>query len=118
MELELNHISVSVEGDYYQVLFEDRGDTGEDLDPDSKYFLIQRQFEIPDDDKVYLECHKFEYSGHFDFLTAELYSNKLVLKTAKKKHPDFTVRFSLESLKNTNLFKTLKTMIPNMKRRK
>jgi hypothetical protein len=45
MRFHANHVSSSVSGDYYQVMFEAEEDTN---DPDSPYLLIQRQFETSD----------------------------------------------------------------------
>ncbi|GAC28881.1 hypothetical protein [Brumicola pallidula] len=43
MELQFKTVSVTISGDYYQVLFHD------DLDVDDEpYFMIQRQFEFPE----------------------------------------------------------------------
>ena len=43
MRLQFKTVSVTISGDYYQVLFHD------DLDiEDEPHFLIQRQFEFPD----------------------------------------------------------------------
>ena len=41
--LEFKTVSVTISGDYYQILFHD----GLDIE-DEPYFLIQRQFEFPD----------------------------------------------------------------------
>ena len=34
-------------------------------DPDSPYFLIQRQFETSDGGRCYIETHDEKYIGHF-----------------------------------------------------
>jgi len=62
MQFHANHVSSSVSGDYYQVMFEAEEDTN---DADSPYFLIQRQFETSDDGRCYLETHDEKYIGHF-----------------------------------------------------
>ena len=41
---QFKEVSVSIEGDYYQVMFDDGLDT-----EDEPYFMIQRQFEFPDE---------------------------------------------------------------------
>jgi len=48
IEKTFKHASASEAGDYYQVSFDD-GDDYEAKDIGGRYFLIQRQFEFPDD---------------------------------------------------------------------
>jgi hypothetical protein len=62
MRFQANHISTSVAGDYYQVMFEAEDDSA---DPASPYLLIQRQFEMPDAGECYIETHDATYIGHF-----------------------------------------------------
>lgn len=52
MKFHANHVSASIDGDYYQVLFEAKKDTSEFESP---YLLIQRQFEDPDGGVCYVE---------------------------------------------------------------
>ena len=58
MKIALNYMSVSISGDYYQVSFDSKEDDGTDEITDDPYFLIQRQFEMADGGKVYIESHK------------------------------------------------------------
>ena len=62
MRFHANHVSSSVSGDYYQVMFEAEEETN---DPDSPYFLIQRQFETSDGGRCYIETHDEKYIGIF-----------------------------------------------------
>jgi hypothetical protein len=62
MLFRANHISTSVSGNYYQAMFEARKDSE---NPDSPYLLMQRQFEVPDGGKCYIETHDEKYIGHF-----------------------------------------------------
>jgi hypothetical protein len=66
MEFHANHVStgLSVGGDYYQATFTVEDDTDE-LDSDSPYLLIQRDFEMPGDGSCYVETHDERYRGHF-----------------------------------------------------
>ena len=50
--LEFKTVSVTISGDYYQILFHD----GLDIE-DEPYFLIQRQFEFPDGGVCNFESH-------------------------------------------------------------
>ena len=52
MELQFKTVSVTISGDYFQVLFHD------DLDVDDEpYFMIQRQFEFPEGEVCHFESH-------------------------------------------------------------
>jgi hypothetical protein len=62
MRFHANYVSTSVSGDYYQAMFEAERDTD---DPASPYLLMQRQFEMPDGGRCYIETHDEKYVGHF-----------------------------------------------------
>jgi len=49
---EFKKVSVTVNGDYYQIVFDDGLDTD-----DEPYFMIQRQFEFPDGGVCQFESH-------------------------------------------------------------
>ena len=51
--------SVSISGDYYQVMFDDDLD-----DADAPYFLVQCDFEFPGR-KCYIECKNEKLIGHY-----------------------------------------------------
>jgi hypothetical protein len=65
MKITLNYVSVSIEGDYYQVHFSANKDNGSSEITDDPYFLIQPQFEMPDGGEVYIESHDDNYIGHY-----------------------------------------------------
>jgi hypothetical protein len=67
---DFNEVSISIAGDYYQVLFDDRLDT--EVEP---YFMIQAEFEFPDDQECYFESHREELIGHYKPLSASLSKN-------------------------------------------
>ena len=67
IQMRFNSVSASEDGDYLQVLFEEKVD---DLEAD--YFLVQRQFEFPDEGKVNIECTNTRLCGHFAVTTAAL----------------------------------------------
>ena len=71
-------------GEYFQVLFE-----GEQHG-DEVYFLIQRQFEIPDDGTCYVETHIPETRGHFRIRFAALDRNKLRIQLPGKEEWEIT----------------------------
>ena len=77
MRFHANHVSSSVSGDYYQVMFEAEEETN---DPDSPYFLIQRQFETSDGGRCYLETHDEKYIGHFLLRRVEFTPERLSIE--------------------------------------
>ena len=77
MRFRAIHISTSVAGDYYQVMFAAEEDTD---DPDSPYLLLQRQFEMPDGGECYIEMHDRDYSGHFLLRRVEFTRRELLIK--------------------------------------
>ena len=77
MRFHANHVSSSVSGDYYQVMFEAEEETN---DPDSPYFLIQRQFETSDGGSCHLETHDEKYIGHFLLRRVEFTPERLSIE--------------------------------------
>ena len=65
MKIRLDYVSASVAGDYYQVMFEDKEEDEGDEILDTPYVLIQRQFEMPDGGRIYIETHDESFIGHF-----------------------------------------------------
>ncbi len=63
MKITLNFVDVSIEGDYYQVHFGAKEDDGSTKITDDPYFLIQRQFEMPDGGEVRLSRAKITRNG-------------------------------------------------------
>ena len=77
MRFHANHVSSSVSGDYYQVMFEAEEDTN---DPDSPYLLIQRQIETSDGGRCYIETHDEKYIGHFLLRRVEFTPERLSIE--------------------------------------
>ena len=92
MRFHANHVSTSVSGDYYQVLFEASEDTS---DPTSLYLLIQRQFELSDGGRCYLETHDERYTGHFRLRRIEFVPDRLVIEIDRSREHLVHVTFSL-----------------------
>jgi hypothetical protein len=92
MQFHANHVSTSVAGDYYQALFEASEDTS---DPVSPYLLIQRQFEIPDDGRCYIETHDEQYTGHFRLRRIEFAPDRIVVELDRSGQNVVQVTFRL-----------------------
>ena len=71
-------------GDYFQALFE------KERESDEAYFLIQRQFEIPDDGKCYIETHIPEARGNFQIHFAELGRDRFIIQLPGQENWDIT----------------------------
>ncbi len=114
MKIDLNYVSVSIAGDYYQVSFDVKKDDGSDEITDEPYFLIQRQFEMPDDDKVYIESHNEHYIGHFHINKATLQTNKIHIELNRRDYSNIQISFKAPEKVFQELSDALKTMIPNI----
>ena len=75
VEMQFNFVSASEAGDYFQVLFEEEKDNDE-----KGYFLMQRQFEFPDEDEFYLESDDNRFCGHFQIAAASLSRDEFCLE--------------------------------------
>jgi len=94
--------------DYYQVLFED------EIDSDKEYFLIQSQFEFPDNDECYIESNDFNYCGHYRIHNAVLTDNRLTIEIDRKSHKDIIVVFQILLENYREVQRILKIMIPHL----
>lgn len=92
MRFQANHISTSVAGDYYQVMFEAEEDTD---DPGSPYLLIQRQFETPDGGECYIELRDERYVGHFLLRRVEFTSKTLSIEFDRPRDNLISVTFDM-----------------------
>lgn len=108
-EFYFKEASISIAGDYYQVLFYDGLDT--EVEP---YFMIQAQFEFPDGGECYFESHREELIGHYKAISASLSNN--VLRVSYGQHPtnNVEVRFSATDDEYNRLASTLTEMIPEI----
>ncbi len=113
--LRLLNISVyvSIEGDYYQVSFDAKEDDGSSRMADAPYFLIQRQFEMPDRGEVYIESHDDNYIGHYTVNRATLQRSKIHLELDRSDYSDIEISFKANEKKFKELCNALKTMIPS-----
>jgi hypothetical protein len=92
MRFHANHVSSSASGDYYQAMFEAEENTN---DPNSPYFLIQRQFETSDGGRCYIETHDEKYIGHFRLRRVEFTPESLSIEFDRSSHNLVNVTFSM-----------------------
>jgi hypothetical protein len=90
-KLDAKNVSSSeIGGDYFQVMFE------EEWESDKAYFLIQRQFEMPDDGSCYVETHKEEARGYFKIRQARLSRNRLQLRLPPNSEAEWEITFAID----------------------
>lgn len=105
--LEFKKVSVTVNGDYYQIVFDD------DLDTDDEpYFMIQRQFEFPDGGVCHFESHHENLIDQCKAKSVSLSTNMLSLSYGENQRRDVEIRFDLHCVDFQELVSTLKEMIP------
>ena len=95
MKFYANYVSTSASGDYYQALFEEEKESAQ---PDSSYLLIQRQFEIPDNGKCYIETHDGGYIGHFRLAHIDFKTYGIYIELDRPDHRNIHVEFSLPTI--------------------
>ena len=115
MEIALNYVSVSISGDYYQVSFDAKEEDGTDEITDDPYFLIQRQFEMPDGGKIYIESLDENYKGHFAIKGAVLQKDKIVLELKRPNYSKIEISFEATEKEFKELHNAIKVMIPKIR---
>ena len=115
MKITLNYIYVTIEGDYYQVCFDEKEDDGSTEITDDPYFLIQRQFEMPDGGEIYIESHDRNYIGHFKVKEMILQRDKFTIELKRPKFSYIEISFNSTENKFNKLRNALKMMVPNYK---
>jgi hypothetical protein len=105
--LEFKTVSVTISGDYNQIMFHDGLDTD-----DEPYFMIQRQFEIPDGSVCHFESHHESLIEQCKAKSVSLSTNMLSVSYGEEQRRDIEIRFDLHSADFQELASTLKEMIP------
>lgn len=94
MQFHATAVSSSAAGDYFQLLFEANEDSP---DPDSPYLLIQRQFEMPDGGKCYIETHDKKYIGHYRLRRVDFTQTGITIELGRTKNNIIAVSFSISA---------------------
>jgi hypothetical protein len=115
MKITLNYIYVTIVGDYYQVCFDEKEDDGSTEITDGPYFLIQRQFEMPDGGEIYIESHDDNYTGYFKVKETILQRDKFTIELKRPKFSYIEISFNSPENKFNELRSALKTMVSNYK---
>lgn len=105
IQKQFTSVSASEAGDYFQVLFE------EDVDnPEARYFLVQCQFEFPDEEGFYIESDDMRLCGHFEVNTATLSRQSLRLEMPSTSWKIIQVQFRTDDAGYEELERVLETM--------
>ena len=105
IQMQFNSVSASEAGDSFQVLFEEEVDNSE-----ARYFLVQCQFEFPDEEEFYIESDDTRLCGHFEVKTATLSRQSLRLEMPSTKWKIIQVQFQTDDEGYGELERVLKTM--------
>jgi len=92
--------SASASGDYYQLSFGPEESDEAEADPYAvrgPYLIVQRQFEMPDRGRCYIETHDESYIGHFRLRLTELNHTRLAFDIARRKNNQVEVSFVLNA---------------------
>jgi hypothetical protein len=98
MQFQAEEVSASAAGDYYQLYLgpkETEEDAADPFNVRGPYLLIQRQFEMFDGGKCYVESDNEEYLGHFHLNVAEFSPTQLSFEIQRKNNKHVNVSFSL-----------------------
>ena len=63
--------------------------------PDSPYLIIQRQFEMPDGGKCYIETQNAEYIGHFRVRRIDFRPDGISVEIGRSRNNVIDVTFSM-----------------------
>src|SRR5437867_10308571 len=103
---EFSIVAASEAGDYFQVLFEQEADN-----PETDYFLLQCQFEDPDDEGFYIESNDTQFCcGHVQVEAAVLNRRWLRLEMASTKWKSIEIAFTADEEIYAELARVLTTM--------
>jgi hypothetical protein len=91
MRFHANFVLTSVAGDYYQALFEE---SRNETKLDSPYLLIQRQFEMSNGGKCYVETHNEECIGQFRLRRIDFSQNGISIEIDRSSNNGINITFS------------------------
>ena len=78
--------------------------------PEGRYFLVQCQFEFPDEEAFYIESDDTRLCGHFELKTAILGRQSLRLEMPSAEWKIIQIKFQTNNAGYKELERVLKTM--------
>jgi hypothetical protein len=100
MRFHAQRVSASAAGDYYQLWLGPEESDEKESDPHEvkgPYMVVQRQFEMPDRGRCYLETHDEGYAGHFPLRLTQLSRTRLAFEILRKTDNHVEVSFALNA---------------------
>ena len=100
MQFHAASVSVSADGDYFQLFLGPAESEKEDANPyeaKGPYLIVQRDFEGPDDGLCYIETHDESYIGHSRVRLTELSRTHLAFEIVRKTNNHVDVSFTLDT---------------------
>ncbi|MGA2700971.1 MAG: hypothetical protein ABSH35_07725 [Isosphaeraceae bacterium] len=100
MRFHAQRVSASAAGDYFQLSLGPEESDEEESDPyevKGPYLVVQRQFEMPDGGRCYLETHDKGYIGHFRLRLTQLSRTRLAFEVLRKTDNHVEVSFTLNA---------------------
>jgi hypothetical protein len=113
MRFSADRISVSQDGDYFQLSLEAASSEKQNVDDDSlngPYLIVQRSFEMPDIRLCYLETHDSDYRGHFRLRLNEFSSSRLAFEIERKEKKFVEVSLALSATEFEKALPTVKVI--------
>lgn len=109
LKLHPSHASASEAGDYFQVMFEEQADA-----EGSRYLLIQRQFEFPDEECCAIETEQPDVCGHFQIQRAVLERARFQVWWSGGSKSKADVTFEADDESYADVRRIMRIMIPQI----
>ena len=107
IQFRLPHVSISdSDGEGCQIEFT------ESPSSEDAYVLLQRHFEPPGDESLYIESHHRAICGHFRIIKVELRKNELCFSLGRDAHETVQISFEAGKGQYRRLKKVLSMMVP------
>ena len=100
MRIRATSVSASANGDYYQLWLGPTEPEEREADPHEvtyPYLIVQRDFEIPEHGRCYIETHDERYIGHFPLRLTELSCTRLAFEIDRRSNRHVEVSFALNA---------------------
>jgi hypothetical protein len=113
MRFSAELVSVSENGDYFQLSLEAASSAKHNIDEDSlnsPYLIVQRSFEMPDNGLCYFETHDSDYCGHFRLRLNAFSSSRLAFEIDRREKNHVEVSFALSATEYEKVLPTVKVI--------
>jgi len=104
--IKLSNVHISVEGDYYEISFENAEGENE------PYYLVQCDFEDPDV-RCYIESDRLHLIGHYDVNQVTISNGTFLIQYGMNNKHNVAINYSATKSQQSYLEKVAKTMFYN-----